>query len=67
MKEYTGRGATVSVQAKLAELESRIAAIEKHYPATRTPATPTRVDLEPEMGLVWKSFDALFDKLAKLR
>jgi hypothetical protein len=59
----------VTVQQKIAELESRIVALEKaQKTVTRTVTTTVQdgaVDLEPEMGRMWASFDALFAKVFK--
>lgn len=61
----------MSVQEKMAELERRIAALEAKRPPTdaysrvtmrKTTTTTTVPDLEPEMGGLWKSFDALMQK-----
>lgn len=57
----------ISAQDKIAELEQRIAALEKRQQpvdaVSRT--TLTRVSLEPEMGRIWASMDALFAKVFK--
>lgn len=53
----------ITVQSKIAELESRIAALERgRVVTTTTTKTSSVVDLEPEMSSIWKSFDALFKK-----
>lgn len=59
--------AKMSIQEKVAELERRIAAIEKTHRVTTTTTTRTvaQVDLEPELGSIWKNFDALFAKVFK--
>jgi hypothetical protein len=57
--------AQVTVQEKIAELESRIAALEKREGSRTTvtrSTTTTAVDLEPEMGRIWKAVDAFFAK-----
>ena len=55
----------IPLQDKIAELERRIEALECRRPAVvrETRTTERMVDLEPEMGLVWKAFDSLFVKL----
>lgn len=58
--------AKMSIQEKIADLESRIVALEKRYAVTTVTTTTTRpVDLEPEMSSIWKSVDALFAKVFK--
>lgn len=58
----------ISVQEKIAELERRIVALESQQKSrsaattTKTTVTTTGVDLEPELGGLWASFDALFKK-----
>lgn len=56
-----------SAQEKIAELERRIAALESQRQpvdaVSRT--TVTRVSVEPEMGRIWASVDALFAKVFK--
>lgn len=59
--------AKMSIQDKIAELESRIAALEQKYgtktvTTTKTTIRHSDVDLEPEMSGIWKSVDALFKK-----
>ncbi len=56
----------IPLQDKIAELERRIVNLEK---GRRTNAVSTqtvqRVNLEPEMGRMWTSVDALFSKVFK--
>ena len=53
----------VTVQEKGAELERRIADLEKRqFTDARATQTIRRVSLEPEFGRVWASVDALFKK-----
>lgn len=59
----------IPIQEKLAELERRIAVLErrqpfvqvKNYPASSEMRTGY-VDIEPEVGGLWKAFDALMAK-----
>jgi uncharacterized coiled-coil protein SlyX len=57
----------IPIQEKIAELESRIAALEKLASHQRTTVTTTStnrvVDLEPEAGNVWAAVDKLFAKV----
>lgn len=60
----------VTVQEKIAELESRIAALEQAqrssaFTTTTRTVTTEAVSLEPEMGNVWDSVNALFRKAFK--
>ena len=58
--------AKMGLQDKIADLERRIVALEKAEKSrvyTRT--TITHKDVAPEMGNIWKSFDALFKKAFK--
>jgi hypothetical protein len=59
----------IPMQEKIAELESRIAALEKGATKiTTTTTTTTRratVDLDPEWSGIWKQVDALFAKVFK--
>ena len=56
----------ITIQEKIAELESRIAALEKARTATTKTTITTKVsqvDLEPEFGGIFKQMNALFEKL----
>ena len=59
----------IPVQEKIAELERRIVALEDAWRSRTVTTTRTvkvaTVDLEPEMGGLWKSFDALMNKVFK--
>lgn len=53
----------IPLQDKIAELERRIVALETQARTVERVTIRTRtVDLEPEMGNIWRSFDALFAK-----
>lgn len=53
----------LSLQEKIADLERRILELEKRQCTdARATQTMTRVNLEPEMGRIWASVDALFKK-----
>ena len=55
----------MSVQEKVAELESRIADLEKRQRPVDAYSRTTvrRVDIQPEMDGVWRSIDRLFTKV----
>lgn len=56
----------MSLQEKIAELERRIADLEKRQRVDAySTKTVHRVNLEPEMGRIWASVDALFAKVFK--
>lgn len=62
--------AKMTVQEKIADLERRVMALEQQQRVSVsytkvTKNTDPAIDLEPEMGNVWKSFSALFDKAFK--
>lgn len=55
----------MSLQLKIAELESRIAALERQRHVVTKTTTVAHVDLEHELGVIHKHFNALFAKVFK--
>lgn len=57
--------AKMSMQQKIAELESRIAALEKQRHTVTKTTTVAHVDLEPELSGLWSHVDMLIRKAFK--
>lgn len=53
----------MSMQKKIAELEQRIAALEKQRHIVTKTTTVAHVDLDHELNGLWASVDALFKKV----